>query len=127
MRARRHTAPGNELLPRRRARRPSAAVQLQPFSAAALTPAQYNGRPRRLSHWEGRTEDVDFLSGPVVATANGSGTDAADVKQCDDDADLEPLLPTWWIVFQFSWWSVQWVTGGLLGGILVGGFLQKRC
>ena len=28
-------------------------------------------------------------------------------------------LPTWWIVFQMFFWAPQWVTGGLLGSVLI--------
>ena len=31
----------------------------------------------------------------------------------------EPDQPVWWIVFQMSWWAPQWITGGLLVGILI--------
>ena len=115
MRSRRHTAPGG-LLPQGRARRSSsAAVQLQPFAPAALASggqASYS-RPRRLSHWE--------AGGAVTFLDDRRRTPAAAGEERDDDdaAVPEAMLPTWWIVFQFSWWAPQWITGGLLGGILI--------
>lgn len=40
-------------------------------------------------------------------------------KISDSAGPTEPDQPVWWIVFQMSWWAPQWITGGLLVGILI--------
>lgn len=55
-----------------------------------------------------RDWDVDTLARLAKVKAAAAAAETA-----------EPDLPVWWITFQMSWWAPQWITGGLLVGILI--------
>lgn len=101
------------------------AVQSSGIGAQFLHLTTYQNWPS--FPWEvGDGQSDNFVAAPPPhpnATSFSADWDPetlARLKKITDGADMsEPNQPVWWIVFQMSWWAPQWITGGLLVGILI--------
>jgi hypothetical protein len=97
------------------------AVQSSGIGAAFLHLTTYQNWPS--FPWEATAaEDDDARGGPDGTAPFRTDWEAgtlARLKKISDGAHAEPDQAVWWIVFQMSWWAPQWITGGLLVGILI--------
>eukprot|EP01048_Picozoa_sp_COSAG05_P023442 COSAG05_NODE_5080_length_1269_cov_2.019658_1_plen_302_part_01 len=106
---------------RRRATAPDGAT-LQPRGRRRGSVVAWSPDTLHLTTYQ-RWPSFPWQSGECVGRAGRAQSRPSEIpawKPPNRGEDDDPDLPVWWIVFQMGgFWAPQWVTGGLLGGILI--------